>query len=155
MIRIEFLLQRIKTSIITSSSWGPGQLANQEPGNELPDYVICTPDNHKPENALAILTANLFIPNLTNLITAQVRKRSEFKKKGIKNGWEIDRKCTLLPKINFVYKVQWTWWKITQEWVFISNFELVYIHCMICCKFDIGCSLHRSLNQYLNLLKYH
>lgn len=86
MIRIEFLLQRIKTSIITSSSWGPGQLANQEPGNELPDYVICTPDNHKPENALAILTANLFIPNLTNLITAQVRKRSEFKKKGIKNG---------------------------------------------------------------------
>eukprot|EP00105_Crassostrea_gigas_P036551 XP_019920699.1 PREDICTED: sodium- and chloride-dependent glycine transporter 1 [Crassostrea gigas] len=63
---------RIKTSIITSSSWGPGQLANQEPGNELPDYVICTPDNHKPENALAILTANLFIPNLTNLITAQV-----------------------------------------------------------------------------------
>ena len=67
-----FQLQRIKTCIITSSSWGPGQLANQEPGNELPDYVICTPDNHKPENALAILTANLYIPNLTNLITAQV-----------------------------------------------------------------------------------
>nr|XP_022325393.1 uncharacterized protein LOC111125661 isoform X3 [Crassostrea virginica] len=63
---------KIKTCIITSSSWGPGQLANQEPGNEPPDYVICTPDNHKPENALAILTANLYIPNLTNLITAQV-----------------------------------------------------------------------------------
>ena len=69
---IGFQLQKIKTCIITSSSWGPGQLANQEPGNELPDYVICTPDNHKPENALAILTANLYIPNLTNLITAQV-----------------------------------------------------------------------------------
>lgn len=26
---------------------------------------------------------------------------------------------------------------------------------MICRKFDIGCSLHQSLNQYLNLLKYH
>lgn len=69
---IDFLSRRIKTSIITSSTWGPGQLANQEPGNELPDYVICTPDNHKPENALAILTANLYIPNLTNFITTQV-----------------------------------------------------------------------------------
>lgn len=72
LITVGFQLQKIKTCIITSSSWGPGQLANQEPGNELPDYVICTPDNHKPENALAILTANLYIPNLTNLITAQV-----------------------------------------------------------------------------------
>ncbi|XP_061183619.1 uncharacterized protein LOC133191891 isoform X2 [Saccostrea echinata] len=66
------LKHRIKASVVTSSSWGPGQLANQEPGIELPDYVICTPDNHKPENALAILTANLYIPNLTNLISAQV-----------------------------------------------------------------------------------
>ncbi|XP_048776130.2 uncharacterized protein LOC125680508 isoform X2 [Ostrea edulis] len=66
------LKQRFKSSLTTSSSWGPGQLANQEPGNDLPDYVICTPDNHKPENALAILTANLYIPNLTNLIQAQV-----------------------------------------------------------------------------------
>lgn len=100
MIPIEFLLQRIKTSIITSSSWGPGQLANQEPGNELPDYVICTPDNHKPENALAILTANLYIPNLTNLITAQVRKRYRVNS-GIKSAWEIDRKCTLQAKNQF------------------------------------------------------
>ncbi|XP_062602139.1 uncharacterized protein LOC134263777 isoform X2 [Saccostrea cucullata] len=66
------LKHRIQASVVTSSSWGPGQLANQEPGIELPDYVICTPDNHKPENALAILTANLYIPNLTNLISAQV-----------------------------------------------------------------------------------
>ena len=83
MITVGFQLQKIKTCIITSSSWGPGQLANQEPGNEPPDYVICTPDNHKPENALAILTANLYIPNLTNLITAQVGVILEYNRSAV------------------------------------------------------------------------
>ncbi|KAK3099300.1 hypothetical protein FSP39_002321 [Pinctada imbricata] len=62
---------RVRRLTRTPRDWGPGPLLNQEPSNDLPDYVICTPDIYKPENALAILTANLYIPNLTNLISVQ------------------------------------------------------------------------------------
>ncbi|KAJ8297875.1 hypothetical protein KUTeg_024406 [Tegillarca granosa] len=69
--RTDTVLQTIRSLMTTPSNWGPGVLANQEHHSELPDYVICTPDVYKPENALAILTANLYIPNLANLVSMQ------------------------------------------------------------------------------------
>ncbi|XP_021339166.1 uncharacterized protein LOC110440421 isoform X2 [Mizuhopecten yessoensis] len=63
-------VRRIKRLKATPIGWGPGPLANQEPDTDLPEYVICTPDIYKPHHALALLTANLYIPNLSNLVTA-------------------------------------------------------------------------------------
>ncbi|XP_069130115.1 LOW QUALITY PROTEIN: uncharacterized protein [Argopecten irradians] len=62
-------LERIKRVKATPIGWGPGPLANEEPDKDLPEYVICTPDIYKPEHGLALLTANLYIPNLSNLVT--------------------------------------------------------------------------------------
>ncbi|XP_033743037.1 uncharacterized protein LOC117329281 [Pecten maximus] len=64
------LMERIKRVKATPIGWGPGPLANDEPDKDLPEYVICTPDIYKPQHALALLTANLYIPNLSNLVTA-------------------------------------------------------------------------------------
>ncbi|XP_060064335.1 uncharacterized protein LOC132544711 [Ylistrum balloti] len=63
-------IQRIKRVKATPIGWGPGPLANQEPDMDLPEYVICTPDIYKPQHGLALITANLYIPNLSNLVTA-------------------------------------------------------------------------------------
>ncbi|VDH94761.1 solute carrier family 6 (neurotransmitter transporter, amino acid) member 5/7/9/14 [Mytilus galloprovincialis] len=61
----------------TPTDWGPGPLGNQEPGTEPPDYVICTPDIFRPETGLALLTANLYIPNLKGLIDLEETQGSD------------------------------------------------------------------------------
>ena len=42
------------------------------PDIEPPDYVICSPDIYRPETGIALLTANLYIPNLKTLINLEV-----------------------------------------------------------------------------------
>ncbi|CAC5382398.1 Sodium- and chloride-dependent neutral and basic amino acid transporter B(0+),Sodium-dependent proline transporter,Sodium- and chloride-dependent glycine transporter 1,Sodium-dependent dopamine transporter,Sodium-and chloride-dependent glycine transporter 2,Sodium-dependent neutral amino acid transporter B(0)AT2,Sodium- and chloride-dependent transporter XTRP3B [Mytilus coruscus] len=69
--------QKYKDMTKTPTDWGPGPLGNQEPGTEPPDYVICTPDIFRPETGLALLTANLYIPNLKGLIDLEETQGSD------------------------------------------------------------------------------
>ncbi|VDH94760.1 solute carrier family 6 (neurotransmitter transporter, amino acid) member 5/7/9/14 [Mytilus galloprovincialis] len=69
--------QKYKDLTKTPTDWGPGPLGNQEPGTEPPDYVICTPDIFRPETGLALLTANLYIPNLKGLIDLEETQGSD------------------------------------------------------------------------------
>ncbi|CAL1531394.1 unnamed protein product, partial [Lymnaea stagnalis] len=62
--------QRLKQLRSTPSSWGPGH-PEHEPQADLPDYVICHPDPFRPANALAMLTANLYLPNIVNFVNMQ------------------------------------------------------------------------------------
>ncbi|XP_055893973.1 uncharacterized protein LOC106067429 isoform X4 [Biomphalaria glabrata] len=62
--------QRLKQLRTTPSSWGPGH-PEHEPQADLPDYVICQPDPFRPANALAMLTANLYLPNIVNFVNMQ------------------------------------------------------------------------------------
>ncbi|BFZ14986.1 hypothetical protein BsWGS_18023 [Bradybaena similaris] len=61
------LKQRLKQLRTTPSTWGPGH-PEHEPQADLPDYVICQPDPFRPANALAMLTANLYLPNIVNFV---------------------------------------------------------------------------------------
>ncbi|GFR99935.1 transporter [Elysia marginata] len=55
----------------TPPHWGPGH-PEHEPQADLPDYVICHPDPFRPANALAMLTANLYLPNIINFAGSQL-----------------------------------------------------------------------------------
>ncbi|XP_059161224.1 uncharacterized protein LOC131944555 isoform X2 [Physella acuta] len=62
--------QRLHQLRTTPTSWGPGH-PEHEPQADLPDYVICQPDPFRPANALAMLTANLYLPNIVNFVNMQ------------------------------------------------------------------------------------
>lgn len=64
--------QRLKELLRTPHGWGAGLITNHDHDNSAPDYVICHPDNHRPIHGLAMLTANLYIPQLTPLAAEEV-----------------------------------------------------------------------------------
>ncbi|KAL4230155.1 hypothetical protein ACF0H5_010540 [Mactra antiquata] len=67
------ITQRIKTLLQTPQGWGAGLLTyHDHDESTLPDYVICQPDNHRPVHGLAMLTANLYIPQLAPLAAEEV-----------------------------------------------------------------------------------
>ena len=57
---------------MTPETWGPSFINNPDHGNNAPDYVICQPDIHRPMHGLAMLTANLYLPQITPLSTEDV-----------------------------------------------------------------------------------
>ncbi|XP_041359427.1 uncharacterized protein LOC121375829 [Gigantopelta aegis] len=64
---------RIKKLLHTPHSWGPKP---SDDDDELPEYVISKPDVHRPVNALALLTANLYLPNFLDLTSMERRRES-------------------------------------------------------------------------------
>lgn len=62
----------MKSLLIVPDGWGAGLGANHE-HNSAPDYVICQPDQHRPAHGLAMLTANLYVPQLPPLTAEEVR----------------------------------------------------------------------------------
>ena len=64
------VFQRLKSLGTTPRDWGPRHLEH-EPQFELPDYVICSPDVYRPANALALLTANLYLPNIASFLSVE------------------------------------------------------------------------------------
>ncbi|GFN82214.1 sodium- and chloride-dependent betaine transporter, partial [Plakobranchus ocellatus] len=68
--------QRLKQLRSTPPDWGSGH-PEHEPQADLPDYVICHPDPFRPANALAMLTANLYLPNIINLANGQPANSTE------------------------------------------------------------------------------
>ena len=71
-LSLNFILQKYKDLTKTPADWGPGPLGDHGPDIEPPDYVICSPDIYRPETGIALLTANLYIPNLKTLINLEV-----------------------------------------------------------------------------------
>ncbi|XP_053400420.1 uncharacterized protein LOC123556538 [Mercenaria mercenaria] len=64
--------QRLKELLRTPHGWGAGLINSHDHDNSAPDYVICHPDNHRPVHGLAMLTANLYVPQLTPLSAEEV-----------------------------------------------------------------------------------
>ncbi|KAK7469916.1 hypothetical protein BaRGS_00036079, partial [Batillaria attramentaria] len=75
------VLARLKSLATTPRDWGPRHLEH-EPQFELPDYVICSPDVYRPANALALLTANLYLPNLSNFLSVEQSKEENSEMSG-------------------------------------------------------------------------
>ena len=62
-------MQRFKKLTATPPEWGPGLLSDEELQNEqCSDYVIQQENNRRPANALAILTANLYLPDIRTMV---------------------------------------------------------------------------------------
>ncbi|XP_070198562.1 uncharacterized protein [Littorina saxatilis] len=80
--------QRLKALGTTPRSWGPRHLEH-EPQLELPDYVICSPDVYRPANALALLTANLYLPNLASFLSVE-QNRDELENGEMSHGYLSD-----------------------------------------------------------------
>ncbi|GAB1598096.1 uncharacterized protein LOC115211848 isoform X2, partial [Argonauta hians] len=60
---------RFKNLIETPPDWGPGLLSDEEIQNEqCSEYVIQEENNRRPANALAILTANLYLPDIGGMV---------------------------------------------------------------------------------------
>lgn len=63
-------MQHFKNLIETPPDWGPGLLSDEELQNEqCSEYVIQEENNRRPANALAILTANLYFPDIGRMVT--------------------------------------------------------------------------------------
>ncbi|XP_071087647.1 uncharacterized protein [Haliotis cracherodii] len=61
---------------ITPRDWIPGSdHTDHENTANLPEYVICSPDRHRPSTALALLTANLYLPNIADIMAAERQRR--------------------------------------------------------------------------------
>ncbi|XP_036359291.1 uncharacterized protein LOC115211848 isoform X2 [Octopus sinensis] len=62
--------EHFKKLIETPPDWGPGLLSDEELQNEqCSEYVIQEENNRRPANALAILTANLYFPDIGRMVT--------------------------------------------------------------------------------------
>ncbi|KAK3594648.1 hypothetical protein CHS0354_003571 [Potamilus streckersoni] len=67
-------IMRMKNLLRTPRFWGSGVSFSHE-HSTVPEYVICQPDNHRPAHGLAMLTANLYIPDIAHL--AAMEKQQE------------------------------------------------------------------------------
>lgn len=78
--------ERFKKLTATPPEWGPGLLSEEELQNEqCSDYVIQQENNRRPANALAILTANLYLPDIRTMVEME---RSE-SQAGVPTGGPI------------------------------------------------------------------
>ncbi|KAH3833324.1 hypothetical protein DPMN_106630 [Dreissena polymorpha] len=68
------LFERIKCSLKTPTDWGAGLQHNPEQTAPAPEYVICSADNHRPMHGLAMLTHNLYVPQLPPLSAEEVHE---------------------------------------------------------------------------------
>ena len=67
------LFQKLQEALKIPPYWGAGLHCSHD-HDSAPDYVICHPDNFRPVHGLAMLTANIYIPNLSPLNAEEVGK---------------------------------------------------------------------------------